>query len=80
MDINNGEITIVPLWKEPLTIDPLVAKNVRNNRFQIFTDLGSSSKSKVAFDLQKQISINLPPEIANQPVGKVLNYLKKKNN
>ena len=78
MDINNGEITITPLWEEPLSVNPLVAKNVRNNRFQIFTDLGSSNESKVAFDLQKQARIDLPNDIATLPVGKVLQYLKKK--
>ncbi len=76
MNLDNGEIIITPLWKKPLAVNPVVAKNVRNNRFQIFTNLESSNKSKVAFDLQKQILIELPNEISIQPVGKILQHLK----
>ncbi len=78
-DVKNVEISFLPLLKKPVTIDPTVAKNVRNNRFQIFTDLESDNESKVAFDLQKRISVDLPAEIATQPVGKVLAYLKEQS-
>ena len=57
IDMNNGAINISPLWKTPLIVDPVVAKNVQNNRFQIFTDLASKNKSKVAFDLQNGYSL-----------------------
>jgi len=78
-DVNEGKFSFSPLWKKSLAVDPIVARNVRNNRFQIFTDLSSSNKTKVAFDLEKQTSIHLPEEIATLPVGKILEYLKKKN-
>ncbi len=76
-DLDEGKITFLPLLEKPLMIDPLVAKNVRNNRFQIFTDLSSPNNAKVAFDLEKQIAIQLPEKITSLPVGKVLEYLKK---
>jgi len=75
-DINNGEIMFSPLLKNPISIDPAVAKNVRNNRFQIFTDLASSREGKIAFDLQQQTAVDLPADISTAPVGKVLSYLR----
>ncbi len=76
LNLNNGKITITPLLKTPLVVDPLIAKNVQNNRFQIFTDLESPNGSKVAFDLQEKVLVNLPANVATLPVGKVLAYLK----
>lgn len=75
-DVNSGEISFLPLLEKPLTVDPTVAKNVRNNRFQIFKDLELPNGSKIAFDLQQKIVVNLPSKIATLPVGKVLAYLK----
>ncbi len=77
INMNDGAITISPLLASPRTIDPVVAKNVRNNRFQIFTDLASPDKMKIAFDLQKGKLVKLPADIARLPVGKILDYLKK---
>ncbi len=77
INMDNGKIMLSPVWKKPLAFDPIVAKNVQNNRFQIFSDLESENKSKVAFDLQKQTLVDLPADIATQPVGKVLEYLKE---
>jgi len=76
-DLDEGKISFLPLLEKPLMVDPLVAKNVRNNRYQIFTDLSSPNNAKVAFDLEKQIAFDLPKEIASLPVGKVLEHLKK---
>jgi len=79
LDLNEGKISLSTLWKKPISVDPLVAKNVRNNRFQILTDLRSPNKTKVALDLEKQKSVDLPAKISTASVKEILNYLKTKS-
>lgn len=79
INMGDGNITITPLLPAPLAINPVIAKRVQNNRFQILTDLASKDKTKIAFDLQKKIRIDLPANMATQPVGKVLDYLKEQS-
>ena len=79
LDQNEGKISLSTLWKKPISVDPLVAKNVRNNRFQILTDLRSPNKTKVALDLGKQKSVDLPAKISTASVKEILNYLKTKS-
>jgi len=79
LDINEGKISLSTLWKKPLIVDPLATKNVRNNRFQIFKDLGSPNNAKVVIDLQKQQIVVLPAKILNASEEKIKDYLKTKS-
>ena len=75
LDINEGKISLSSLLEHPIRLNPLVAKNLRNNRFQIFTDLSSSNKAKLAFDLQEQTVINLPEKLKTASKEEIANFL-----
>lgn len=74
---NTGVLFYNALFKNPIQINPFVAKNVQNNRFQIFRDESSKENLRIAIDLLNKKQVNLPATIASQPVGAILDYLKR---
>jgi len=77
IDQNTGAIAFTPLFQHPMQINPVIAKNVQNNRFQIFKNEDAKNDSRIAIDLLKKKQIALPAAVANKPVGVILDYLKK---
>lgn len=76
MDIDNAKLEVKPLLKNSVSLNPVIAKNVQDNRFQVLKNL--DNQKGIAFDLEKQERIEIPDAIASTGIGKILEYIKKR--
>lgn len=78
MDMDNGILNVQPLLENPVKLNPKIAKNVQDNRYQVLKNM--DTEERLAFDLKQDKMVALPSEVAKAATGKVLEYLKMSQN
>ncbi|MEM9820541.1 MAG: hypothetical protein AAF985_05695 [Bacteroidota bacterium] len=76
IDEEDMRLQVRVLFERARKINPVLDKNVRNNRFLIFKDLEATAENRLAIDLQRIESVVLPPAIASQKTSAILAWLK----
>lgn len=77
MEGEETKMGLKKLFAKPLKIDPVVSKNVRNNRYIVFNDL--ETQKRLAIDMEKVELVKLPTDLETQKSTAILKWLKARS-
>ncbi len=70
-------LTLKSMFKSPMNVDSKIADNVKDNRFIILDEKGSTPANHIAIDMKNKKMVDLPATVSTKSVGEILKYLKK---
>ena len=77
-DYNTNDLTINPIFDEPLYINPQINPRYRNNRFQILREIISETQNNpIAVDMKTFNRVDLPAGIQKKQNTEIIEYLKQ---